>query len=344
VHAPTADAATPAPPARRRLEAGSVAAGVLALHALLLDDAGFGAAEAPPRAVPVAAAAARPVQLLSVEAPPPVRPRAPAERPESPPTARPVAPAAKAPAARAAVALPARNDERPAAPPPAAAPSDGGGTAEVPVYPTRIAAPVRLEYEVRRGALAGRAELVWDHDGLEYTLALSAQVPGMDLAGQASRGFFDSAGLSPVRFVDRRRGRDRHAANFDRESGRITFSGPATTYPLVPGAQDRLSWMLQLPAVVDADPARWPAGSQVTMFVAGSRGDAEPWAFSVKGPEAVVLPSGASAPALRLVREPRRPYDTLVEVWLDPARQHLPLRARMTTLPGGEALELTLAP
>ena len=32
-----------------------------------------------------------------------------------------------------------------------------------------------------------------------------------------------------------------------------------------------------------------------------------------------------------------------VEVWLDPARQHLPVQARFTTLPGGEPLELLLA-
>jgi hypothetical protein len=47
--------------------------------------------------------------------------------------------------------------------------------------------------------------------------------------------------------------------------------------------------------------------------------------------------------ALRLKREPRRPYDTQVEVWMDPAQHHLPVRARLTVLPGGETLELSLA-
>ena len=47
--------------------------------------------------------------------------------------------------------------------------------------------------------------------------------------------------------------------------------------------------------------------------------------------------------ALQLRREPTRPYDTRVEVWLDPARQHLPVRAVFTTLPGGEPLQLELA-
>ena len=58
--------------------------------------------------------------------------------------------------------------------------------------------------------------------------------------------------------------------------------------------------------------------------------------------ESVAVPAGTVPQALRLTREPRKPYDTQVEVWLDPARQHLPVRARMTVLPGGETLELRL--
>jgi hypothetical protein len=47
---------------------------------------------------------------------------------------------------------------------------------------------------------------------------------------------------------------------------------------------------------------------------------------------------------LSLRREPRKPYDTQVEVWLDPGRQHLPVRMRLTTLPGGDSTELQLRP
>lgn len=197
---------------------------------------------------------------------------------------------------------------------------------------------------IRRGALSGTGELNWQHDGLGYTLSLPGSVFGLEVVGQASRGGFDAAGLAPERFVDRRRGRDRQAANFDRSAGRITFSGPAVSYPLVPGAQARLSWMVQLPAIVEADAARWTAGTRVAMFVAGSRGDADVWTFSVQGLESVEGSAGHVVDALRLTREPRRPYDTQIEVWLDRARQHLPLRVRMTPLPGGETLELTRVP
>jgi len=83
----------------------------------------------------------------------------------------------------------------------------------------------------------------------------------------------------------------------------------------------------------------------VTLFVAGTRGDAEPWRIEVLGHAALELPAGAVARALQLQlrREPTRPYDTRVEVWLDPARQHLPVRVVFTTLPGGQPLQLELA-
>ena len=47
---------------------------------------------------------------------------------------------------------------------------------------------------------------------------------------------------------------------------------------------------------------------------------------------------------LKLVREPRKPYDTRAEVWLDPARRHLPQRVQQTPTGGGAALELVYEP
>ena len=82
----------------------------------------------------------------------------------------------------------------------------------------------------------------------------------------------------------------------------------------------------------------------MTLFVAGTRGDAEAWRFEVLGHEALALPAGDVAQATQLRRELTRPYHTRVEVWLDPARQHLPVRVLFTPLPGGQPLELALAP
>ena len=79
------------------------------------------------------------------------------------------------------------------------------------------------------------------------------------------------------------------------------------------------------------------------IFVVGTRGDAETWRFEVQAHEALELPAGAGGEGPDLRREPTRPYDTRVEVWLDPAREHLPVRARFTTVPGGVPPQMDLA-
>jgi hypothetical protein len=203
--------------------------------------------------------------------------------------------------------------------------------------------PFRWTYALRRGAMSGQAELSLKRPGAGYELELKGNVLGMEVLGMTSRGSVAAQGFMPERFVDRRRGKDRLAANFDHAAGRITYSGPPVTQPLLPGAQDRLSWMVQLAAIIDAAPERYPVGSRVALSVSGARGDVDTWSFIVQGRQRLTLPGGAVTDAVRLTREPRRPYDTQVETWLDPAQHHLPVRARLTVLPGGETLELSLA-
>ena len=95
--------------------------------------------------------------------------------------------------------------------------------------------------------------------------------------------------------------------------------------------------MLQLAAVIDAAPQRFAPGSSVVLMVIGARGGADVWTFKVVAPE-----PGSGSAVLKLVREARKPRDVQVEVWLDPARGHLPQRALLTQPEGGAPLELVL--
>ena len=213
--------------------------------------------------------------------------------------------------------------------PPAAAPAAEAEPAP-PVYATLLAPAATLHYSLHRGAATGSALLQWAPDAGRYALSLRSQMsatPGIDWA---SLGAIDAHGIAPDRYTESRRGRERRAANFQRDSARITFSGPQLQHALPPGAQDRLSWMLQLGAVIAANPSLQEPGRQVRLFVVGSRGDAEVWTFVVQGLEDIELPGAASAQALHLRREARHLYDTLAQVWLDPARHHLPLRIQLT--------------
>lgn len=207
----------------------------------------------------------------------------------------------------------------------AAADTPPGGEAP-PLYKVLLPPPLTLDYELRRGMLSGTGTLAWRPDGARYELQLDGTVLGLRVLTQASRGRLDARGLAPERFTDQRARRAMQAANFRRDVGRISFSGPTHELPLFAGVQDRLSWMVQLPGIVAADPARRAAGQRIVLQVVGARGDVATWTVEVLGMEPVPTRSGA-VPALHLRREPRGPYDTRVEVWLDPARHYLPLRA-----------------
>ena len=69
------------------------------------------------------------------------------------------------------------------------------------------------------------------------------------------------------------------------------------------------------------------------MQVAGTRGQAEEWRFEVTGTERLGLDSGP-VDAVHLVREPARPYDQRVELWLAPQAGHVPVALRFTPVPG----------
>jgi hypothetical protein len=222
----------------------------------------------------------------------------------------------------------------------ATAESPPAGDSEPPVYRTRMPPPATLRYELRRGGFSGSGELHWQPVGQRYELRLVGRIAGIDILTQTSLGLLDEAGVAPQRFTDRRR-RDTRAANFQRDKGLITFSGPSTEYPLHPGSQDRLSWMVQLGAVANAEPQRAAPGGKVVMFVVGARGDGEVWVFRHVANETVRTEAGP-VHAVKFTREPRRAYDTHVEVWLDPARFHLPVRARLTSAPDGGVFELLL--
>ena len=210
---------------------------------------------------------------------------------------------------------------------------------ELPVYRTLIPPPIQLRYQLRRGALQGTGDFQWAPQGERYEARLEGRVAGITVLTQHSQGGFDEAGVAPMRFTDRRGIGALQAANFQREVGKISFSGPSVEYPLLIGAQDRLSWMVQLAAVVAAEPQRLQDGGKVVIQVVGARGDSRLWVFRFVAHEGVRTGAG-TVQAARFVRESADPYDTRVEVWLDPLRHHLPARAVLRSGPDDDGLEL----
>ncbi|MBL8345958.1 MAG: DUF3108 domain-containing protein [Rubrivivax sp.] len=217
----------------------------------------------------------------------------------------------------------------------------------LPTYRTAPPPSLDLLYEARRGTDLGQARITWRIDA-EGHYALEMQGSGAPGAPAAltphwtSRGRLDADGVAPERFAVSRRGRERHAANFRRDVGIVSFAGPAATWPLAAGAQDRLSWMVQLAAVFQADPKLAVAGTQVSMMVVGAHGDAGPWTFTVQRQMVVEGPGGVAVPAWQLHRDSAHAHDPQVQVWLAPSLHHLPVRLRLTLPRSGESTEMHL--
>lgn len=318
--------------ARPRPWAWALGASVLA-HGLLLLPHPTRHSAGPSRTVALALA----VQTRALALPRPVP--APAELSREPADAPAPAPAqaqAQAQAVTKAPAAPAA--QAPSSAPPASAEPVSGD----PAPPTAIAPAAEWLYLLRQNGREGVARLSWQPQNGGYQLRLERELAGRPLPGWRSQGRLDEQGLAPQRYAQQRRGRDAQATNFRREEGMINFSASTEQVALPAGVQDRISWWLQLAAIVTGAPQRFGPGSEIRLPVAGLRGEVREWVFEVVGEEPLVLPGGVLASSLHLRRSALGAYDGSIEVWLDPARGHLPVKLSLS-LPDERGWELQLA-
>jgi hypothetical protein len=254
------------------------------------------------------------VALLTTPSTPPVPSPAPAEtrtQAASPPT--PATTPATQPAHNLAQAATPSSEARASALPPAQPP-----------------ASTRLAYDVIGNAkgLNYRASstLDWTQADGRYSARTEVRVVLLGSRVQTSAGRVDGTGLLPERFSDKTR--SERAAHFDRTRQTIRFSNNQPDASLQAGAQDRLSLFMQLAGLLQARPDAYPVGHVISLQVAGTS-DAEVWRFRVAEDDTLTLPAGTLR-ARHLVREPREPRDSLIDIWFAPELAHLPVRIRIT--------------
>jgi hypothetical protein len=215
-------------------------------------------------------------------------------------------------------------------------------TAAIKLPPAQPPASTRLNYDVsgRVKGIAYKAEgtLDWTLADGRYSARMEMRVFLLGSRVQTSSGRVGPAGLMPERFADK--SRSEKAAHFEADRQRIRFSTNAPEAPLLPGAQDRLSLFLQLAGLLQARPQAYATGQTVDMQVAGT-GDAPVWRFQVGEESTLSLPAGELR-VRHLVRQPRKEFDSTVEMWLAPSLQHLPVRLRVTQ-PNGDVADQQLS-
>ncbi|WP_431127090.1 DUF3108 domain-containing protein [Variovorax paradoxus] len=206
----------------------------------------------------------------------------------------------------------------------------------------RIPGSVKLAFAVtgQQGASPMQGvfgDLVWLQDGSSYDARLSLKFLFKTIRSQHSTGQIGATGIEPARFSESRKGEV--ASHFLRDQGQVMFSNNAPSVPLLPGAQDRLSVVMQLGGMLAGDPARYPAGSRISVQTVGPR-EAGVWVFNIEGEEQMTVPAGDYA-VRKLTRNPRREFDDKVEIWLAPAMGYLPVRMKLTQ-PNGDFADMQL--
>ena len=101
---------------------------------------------------------------------------------------------------------------------------------------------------------------------------------------------------------------------------------------LLPGAQDQLSIILQLGAMLGAQAQALTPGRSVSFQAVGPRAS-DTWTFTLGDAENLSLPGG-DVRAVRLWRDPTGEHDPKVELWLAPEMAYLPVRIRLSQANG----------
>ena len=211
--------------------------------------------------------------------------------------------------------------------------------AEGPVVPLGAShAHVTLSYEVKGKAkgfsYSTGGTLTWRQNGNAYEADL--KIGGFPLGGfqRTSTGLMTPEGLAPLKFVDRRRSKERSAV-FDREAGVIRYSAQTPDAVVQPGVQDQLSVSLQLAGLLNV--REQPVQGGLLSVPVSSPTGVEIWRFEIGAIEALHLPVGEVS-ACRLVRLSRKANDNTFEVWLAPSLGREPVRMRLTE-PNGDFLD-----
>jgi len=301
------------------------------------------AAPAPKRPTAQLRKAPRPAPPPEAAAPEPAPPVLAGDQPDAPPVAPPGGEQAAAPSAAGGPGEGEGEGQGAAGDGPGTAQAGGaeGGTPGA-TRALKVPGSVTLDFAVtgQQGPqpLSGVfGELVWLQDGGQYNARLSLKMLFRTLRAQTSVGRVGPDGIEPLRFSESRK--SEVATHFVRESREIVFSSSNQRVPLEPGAQDRLSVVMQIVALLAGDPSAYPPGSRIAMQTAGTR-DAEPWVFTVDGDEPQATPAG-SYQARKLTRLPRKDFDQKIELWLAPEIGWLPVRIRQTQ-PNGDSADMQL--
>jgi hypothetical protein len=189
---------------------------------------------------------------------------------------------------------------------------------------------VSLTYDVSyNGIVAAELTEVLEHDGKRFSLVSEGRGKGIGALlyrGEARRtcsGEITSAGLRPLEFRDRRGEKPAAVAKFDWARKTLTreHDGKVETTPMVPGLQDRLSFLYNF--AFQAAPELKP-GKDIKATLTDGKGVTR-FHYTVAGKEMLKTPAGEFE-TVHLVKQREDKDDRGTELWFARGRDYLPVR------------------
>jgi hypothetical protein len=209
---------------------------------------------------------------------------------------------------------------------PAASPTASAAPAPPAAVVVELPNAARWTYRLLHESSEGEAWLDWQREGNQYRLTLDRRTTERSLPQWRSQGLVGESGLASQRFAVQR----------GRAGQRVIHDAGSSPPPLL---QDRLSWMLQLPALLRAR----PDASTLELDVVDWRGRTQPWRFERLGDAPSTRPDGETRLTQHWRRVPQGQAQAEIELWLDPADGYRPLRILHKVL-GDERWELLWIP
>lgn len=279
------------------------------------------------------------VLKASIGEPPATAAKVSDSRPVSAPEAAAVAPAAVAAAPAEAASTEAEADVSETVP--AETAEAAPATAPPPESPAAPHAPLHLTitfslFKGADGMKVGRVIHNWEIKDGRYLISSVAEATGAfamltnELVVQNSQGRITASGLAPESYWEQRGQKPDRTFNaqFDYENKTLTYgrlSQPATV-PLLPGAQDQLSFIYQLGLQA-------PFSGTVQFPMTTGR-KLRSYSCEVVG-EAHIATGVGELRTLHIAKIRKQPGDDGVEIWLAADHQYLPVKVRFTNSDGG---------
>ncbi|MCD6027677.1 MAG: hypothetical protein K0R08_2196, partial [Solimicrobium sp.] len=179
----------------------------------------------------------------------------------------------------------------------------------------------------------GTGQLIWKQDGKNYSMHMDVGInilfTNIELYRMQSEGTIEGGGIKPCLARETRRGKSTTSTNFNYDSNTINFSSDAKIVSLSEGSQDRITVLMQLASVGNADPAQFQPGKNITIQVAEEK-DAPAYQFVITDQETLDTKLGPLE-TWHIVR-PSRPgfYSSRIDIWLAPELNWLPVQIRNT--------------